>query len=68
MTPTTSTRLEQTIPAMPVRDAAAAVAVNPDPLGPVSAGGVEDSDLGTREVAALDRDGNLVTSFRWVSG
>ena len=35
---------------------------------PVSRGGVDDTDLGTREFATLDRDGNLVTFFRWVTG
>ena len=36
-------------------------------LHPVSRGGVDDTDFGTREFAALDVDGNLVTFFRWVS-
>jgi hypothetical protein len=43
--------LTQTIPALPVRDAAAAV----------SRDGVDDTDFGTR-----DLDGNLVTFFGWV--
>jgi catechol 2,3-dioxygenase-like lactoylglutathione lyase family enzyme len=34
-------------------------------LHPVSAEGV--SDVGTREFAALDVDGNLITFFQWVS-
>ncbi len=34
-------------------------------LHPVSAGGLADTDFGTREFAALDRDGNLLTFFRW---
>jgi len=37
-----------------------------DVLHPVSRGGVDDTDFGTREFAALDLDGNLVTFFRWV--
>jgi catechol 2,3-dioxygenase-like lactoylglutathione lyase family enzyme len=38
-----------------------------DVLHPVSKGGVEDTDFGTREFSALDLDGNLVTFFRWQS-
>ena len=38
-----------------------------DVLHPVPRDGVEDTDFGTREFAALDLDGNLVTFFRWVS-
>jgi catechol 2,3-dioxygenase-like lactoylglutathione lyase family enzyme len=38
-----------------------------DVLHPVSKGGVEDTDFGTREFATLDRDGNLVTFFEWAS-
>ena len=38
-----------------------------DVLHPVSQGGVDDTDFGTREFATLDRDGNLVTFFQWVS-
>ena len=34
---------------------------------PVSQGGVDDTDFGTREFATLDRDGNLVTFFQWVA-
>ncbi len=34
-------------------------------LHPVSAGGLADTDFGTREFAALDCDGNLLTFFRW---
>ena len=37
-----------------------------DVLHPVSAGGVSDTDFGTREFATLDSDGNLVTFFEWV--
>jgi catechol 2,3-dioxygenase-like lactoylglutathione lyase family enzyme len=36
-----------------------------DVLHPVSKDGVEDTDLGTREFATLDLDGNLVTFFQW---
>ena len=36
-------------------------------LHPVSAEGVSDTDFGTREFAALDIDGNLITFFQWVS-
>jgi catechol 2,3-dioxygenase-like lactoylglutathione lyase family enzyme len=35
-------------------------------LHPVSKGGVDDTDFGTREFATLDLDGNLVTFFLWV--
>jgi catechol 2,3-dioxygenase-like lactoylglutathione lyase family enzyme len=38
-----------------------------DVLHPVSAGGVSDTDFGTREFATLDSDGNLVTFFEWVA-
>jgi catechol 2,3-dioxygenase-like lactoylglutathione lyase family enzyme len=38
-----------------------------DILHPVSKDGVDDTDFGTREFATLDRDGNLVTFFQWVS-
>jgi catechol 2,3-dioxygenase-like lactoylglutathione lyase family enzyme len=38
-----------------------------DVLHPVSKGGVDDTDFGTREFATLDPDGNLVTFFEWVS-
>jgi catechol 2,3-dioxygenase-like lactoylglutathione lyase family enzyme len=37
-----------------------------DVLHPVSKGGVEDTDFGTREFATLDLDGNLVTFYLWV--
>ena len=37
-----------------------------DVLHPVSKGGVDDTDFGTREFATLDCDGNLVTFFQWV--
>ena len=36
-----------------------------DVLHPVSKGGVSATDFGTREFAALDLDGNLVSFFRW---
>jgi catechol 2,3-dioxygenase-like lactoylglutathione lyase family enzyme len=38
-----------------------------DVLHPVSKASVDDTDFGTREFATLDRDGNLVTFFEWVS-
>jgi len=34
-------------------------------LHDVSRGGVSATDFGTREFATLDRDGNLLTFFRW---
>jgi catechol 2,3-dioxygenase-like lactoylglutathione lyase family enzyme len=34
-------------------------------LHPVSRGGAQDTDFGTREFAALDLDGNLLTFFKW---
>ena len=34
-------------------------------LHDVSRGGVSTTDFGTREFATLDRDGNLLTFFRW---
>jgi catechol 2,3-dioxygenase-like lactoylglutathione lyase family enzyme len=37
-----------------------------DVLHPISKGGVEDTDFGTREFATLDQDGNLVAFFQWV--
>jgi catechol 2,3-dioxygenase-like lactoylglutathione lyase family enzyme len=37
-----------------------------DVLHPVSTGGVDDTDFGTREFSTLDLDGNLVTFFLWV--
>ena len=45
-------RLSQTIPALPATDVAASV---------------DDTDFGTLEFATIDRDGNLVTFFQWVS-
>jgi catechol 2,3-dioxygenase-like lactoylglutathione lyase family enzyme len=36
-----------------------------DVLHPVSVGGPEDTDFGSREFAALDLDGNLLTFFLW---
>jgi catechol 2,3-dioxygenase-like lactoylglutathione lyase family enzyme len=38
-----------------------------DVLHPVSENAIADTDFGTREFATLDRDGNLVTFFQWVS-
>jgi catechol 2,3-dioxygenase-like lactoylglutathione lyase family enzyme len=37
-----------------------------DVLHPVSKDGVEDTDFGTHEFAALDLDGNLIGFFTWV--
>jgi catechol 2,3-dioxygenase-like lactoylglutathione lyase family enzyme len=37
-------------------------------LHPVSRDGVDETDFGTREFATLDRDGNLLTFFRWNDG
>lgn len=37
-------------------------------LHDVSRGGVRATDFGTREFAAVDLDGNLLTFFRWVRG
>ena len=37
-----------------------------DVLHPVSKGGADDTDFGTREFATLDQDANLVTFFQWV--
>jgi catechol 2,3-dioxygenase-like lactoylglutathione lyase family enzyme len=36
-----------------------------DVLHPTSRGGVKDTEYGTREFAALDLDGNLISFFRW---
>jgi catechol 2,3-dioxygenase-like lactoylglutathione lyase family enzyme len=36
-----------------------------DVLHPVSKGGVDATDFGTREFATLDLDGNLITFFQW---
>jgi uncharacterized glyoxalase superfamily protein PhnB len=36
-----------------------------DVLHRVSRAGPHDTDFGTREFATVDRDGNLVTFFRW---
>jgi catechol 2,3-dioxygenase-like lactoylglutathione lyase family enzyme len=36
-----------------------------DVLHPVSEGGVDATDFGTREFATLDLDGNLITFFQW---
>ena len=38
-----------------------------DVLHPVSAGGPDDTDFGSREFAAVDLDGNLITFFLWRS-
>jgi Glyoxalase/Bleomycin resistance protein/Dioxygenase superfamily len=37
-------------------------------LHPTAKGGVAATDFGTREFAALDLDGNLLTFFRWERG
>ncbi len=37
-------------------------------LHPVSRDGVRETDLGTREFATLDIDGNLIEFFRWNAG
>ena len=37
-----------------------------DVLHPVSRDGVSDTDYGSREFAALDQDGNLISFFEWV--
>jgi len=37
-----------------------------DVLHQVSRDGVTDTDFGTREFATLDRDGNLLTFYRWI--
>ena len=34
-------------------------------LHPVSRDGISTTDFGTREFATLDRDGNLISFFRW---
>ena len=34
-------------------------------LHPASQGGVSTTDFGSREFATVDRDGNLLTFFRW---
>ena len=38
-----------------------------DVLHPVSRGGPSETDFGSREFAALDADGNLISFFEWVS-
>ena len=38
-----------------------------DVLHPVSRDGVTETDFGSREFAALDQDGNLISFFEWVS-
>ena len=38
-----------------------------DVLHPVSRGGVDETDFGSREFATLDADGNLISFFEWVS-
>jgi catechol 2,3-dioxygenase-like lactoylglutathione lyase family enzyme len=38
-----------------------------DVLHRVSRDGLEETDYGTREFSALDRDGNLLGFFQWVS-
>ena len=39
-----------------------------DVLHPPSRGGVSSTDFGTREFATHDRDGNLLSFFRWETG
>ena len=39
-----------------------------DVLHDVSRAGVTETDFGTREFAALDVDGNLLTFFHWIGG
>jgi catechol 2,3-dioxygenase-like lactoylglutathione lyase family enzyme len=36
-----------------------------DVVHPVSRAGAQDTDFGTREFAALDLDGNLLSFFKW---
>ena len=38
-----------------------------DVLHPVSRDGVSTTDFGTRELATLDGDGNLITFFQWTA-
>ena len=83
--------LGRTIPALQVRDTAAAFyrdrlgfevlhhegrsvegvdelyaeLAQKDVLHPVCRGGVSDTHFGTRELSALDRDGDLVSPFGW---
>ncbi len=38
-----------------------------DVLHPVSRDGVATTDYGTREIATLDQDGNLITFFEWAA-
>lgn len=65
--------LSRTIPALPVVEMTDAVAFYRDRLGfevlhhDGGFDGVDDSDFGTRELATLDQDGNLVTFFQWAS-
>lgn len=37
-------------------------------LHPTMTDGVQTTDFGTREIATLDRNGDLLTFFRWVEG
>jgi hypothetical protein len=37
-------------------------------LHEVSVGGADETDFGTREFATRDRDGSLITFFRWNEG
>ncbi|HSE80783.1 MAG TPA: VOC family protein [Gaiellaceae bacterium] len=62
--------LSQTIPALPVRDAPAAVdfycgRLGFDVLHPAARDGVADPEYGAREVATIDLDGNLIVFFEW---
>jgi catechol 2,3-dioxygenase-like lactoylglutathione lyase family enzyme len=65
-------RLGQRIPALPVRSTEAAVGFYRDSFGldvvhqdGGSRDGAKDTDFGTRELATLDHDGNLVEYFQW---
>jgi catechol 2,3-dioxygenase-like lactoylglutathione lyase family enzyme len=60
--------MAQTIPALAVHAAAAAVDLYRDRLGfeVLHHDGVDMTDFGTREFATLELDGNLVTFFTWV--
>lgn len=46
-------------------DALYAELVAADVLHPVSRHGVSETDVGTREFATIDADGNLIEFFRW---
>ena len=48
-------------------DALYAELAGSDVLHRVSQNGVQTTDFGTREFATVDRDGNLIAFFQWVS-